>query len=299
MKERERENNNIMENRFTINEIKERYKANRPEELKKINSEKNILNKKKTDDNKTWNRYSVRELEAQKVNKKILLPNRSLDRIERNYQNKDNITIKEPQKSIQSYFSINKTKQKDKPENFVRSTSNDKLGNKKEDNNALTKAHYLMMGYTPKNIEKKVEYKIAKPNFEPKSEVKSEKDFKAFKNRVNEIEITNKEKDLQFNSFRYSSKASEKKQDKVETEPFSRRFGEIDKQNGPKRSLIKDKSEGYLNITKYNNREDIAKSPKPKTNLNIYERQPQTELINKYDSLRNRFLTKNEKKRKR
>ena len=295
MKERQRENSNLVENRFVRNEIKERYKANRPEELKKINSEKSIYNENKTDTKKTWNRLSMRELESPKVNERILLPNRSLDRIGRNYQNEDNIAMKEPQKSQQSYFSINKNKQKEKPEILTRSTPNNKLENKIEDNYALTKAHYIMMGNVPKNIEKKDEFKIAKPKFEPKAEEKREKNLKAFKNRVNQIEITNKEKekDLQLNSFRYSTKGTEKKKDKEEKKLFNTRFNEIDNQNGPKRSLIKEKSEGFIK-TKYN-RENLGKSPKAKTNLNIYERQPQIESINKNEALRNRFITNKEK----
>ena len=236
----------------------------------------------------------MREQESEKLNEGIILPNRSLDRIGRNYKKEDYLGLKEPQKTQQRYFSINKMAQKQKPELFIQNPSNNKYDNKNEDNNTLTKAHYLMMGTVPKNIEKKDESKITKPKFEPKSDEKREKNLKAFRNRVDQIEISNKEKDLQLNSFRYSSKGLEKKQDKEEKKMFGKQFDEIDKVNRPKRSLVKEKSEGFLKKPKYS-REDIRESPKTKTNRNIYEREPQTELVNKKDSLRNRFLINNEK----
>ena len=294
MKERERDKNNVVENRFIKSQIKERYKTDKPEEKKKINSVKNIFDEKKTELKKTWNKFIMREEEKDKLNEGIMLPNRSLDRIGRNYKKEDYLGKKEPQRTIQSYFSINKMTQKEKPEIYIPSSSNNRYDNKNEDNNTLTKAHYLMMGNVPKNVEKKEESKITKPIFEPKRNEKSEKNLKAFKNRVDQIEITNKEKDMQLNSFRYSSIASEKKQDKEEKKVFDKKFDEIDKQNKPKRALIKDKSEGFLKVSKYN-REVIRESPITKTTKNIYERELQTEFKNKEDSLRNRFLINNEK----
>ena len=43
MKERERDKNNVVENRFIKSQIKERYKTEKPEEKKKINSVKNNI----------------------------------------------------------------------------------------------------------------------------------------------------------------------------------------------------------------------------------------------------------------